>query len=249
MSQNKTIIPGFDDARGHEDGMRGLYNRSDTASDRTKTYIPDIYKKGLQDGADTPSRSCEEDVKIQSRTMVGTLFSISRLSTGELFPIYVGRNTIGSDPECDISLAEETVSPKHAVLLVRAIVDDEGRRQLRFYLTDYDSEYGTRLGDVALEYDKMECHDHDVITVGRSYKFLLCLFDAAGYGLFVDSEFKQIYREPGRQGMSTGTDGRSLGGVSAQNYANTIGEEDEASFYGRTKKQENDHSTNKTVIL
>ena len=176
MSQNKTIIPGFDNA--NDDGMGGLYGRSASAVDRSKTYIPDIYRNAAEEIANEQTSQNDIELKLQGRTIVGALFSISHLPTGELFPIYIGRNTIGSSEGSDICLSEETVSPNHAVLLVRAVEESDGKRTLKIYMTDYDSEFGTMVGDVALEYDKIECRDHDIISVGCNYKFMLCLFDA-----------------------------------------------------------------------
>lgn len=243
MSQNKTIIPGFDDAAVHDDGTGGFYNRSASAVDRSKTYIPDIYKSVAEEMADEQSLQSDAELKLQSRTIVGALFSISRFSTGELFPIYIGRNTIGSSEDSDICLLEETISPNHAVLLVRAVDDNNGNRILRSYLTDYDSDYGTMVGDVSLEYDKIECHDHDIITVGCNYKFLLCMFDADKYGLQLNRDFKPILRQQVK------VDRNNSIGITQPNIPTTIGEGDEIAFYGRTKEQDSDHTTNKTVLL
>lgn len=248
MSQNKTIIPGFDNA--NDDGMGGLYGRSASVVDRSKTYIPDIYRNAAEEIADEQTSQNDIELKLQSRTIVGALFSISHLSTGELFPIYIGRNTIGSSEDSDICLSEETVSPNHAVLLVRAVEESDGKRTLKIYMTDYDSEFGTMVGDVALEYDKIECRDHDIISVGCNYKFLLCLFDADRYGLQVSNGFKVIVRQ---KAMAAGNDDANVMPfqriASQPNIPSTIGEGDEFAFYGRTKETDEDHSTNKTVTL
>lgn len=248
MSQNKTIIPGFDN--GNDDGTGGLYGRSASAVDRSKTYIPDIYRNAAEEIADEQTSQNDIELKLQGRTIVGALFSISHLPTGELFPIYIGRNTIGSSEGSDICLSEETVSPNHAVLLVRAVEGSDGKRTFKIYMTDYDSEFGTMVGDVALEYDKIECRDHDIISVGCNYKFLLCLFDADRYGLQVSSGFKVIVRQ---KAVAAGNDDANVmpfqRNAQQPNIPSTIGEGDEFAFYGRTKETEGDHSTNKTVTL
>lgn len=248
MSQNKTIIPGFDNA--NDDGMGGLYGRSASAVDRSKTYIPDIYRNAAEEIADEQTSQNDIELKLQGRTIVGALFSISHLPTGELFPIYIGRNTIGSSEGSDICLSEETVSPNHAVLLVRAVEESDGKKTLKIYMTDYDSEFGTMVGDVALEYDKIECRDHDIISVGCSYKFLLCLFDADRYGLHVSSGFKVIVRQKAVAAGNDDTNVMPFQRIAPHpNIPSTIGEGDEFAFYGRTKETEGDHSTNKTVTL
>ena len=248
MSQNKTIIPGFDNA--NDDGMGGLYGRSASAVDRSKTYIPDIYRNAAEEIANEQTSQNDIELKLQGRTIVGALFSISHLPTGELFPIYIGRNTIGSSEGSDICLSEETVSPNHAVLLVRAVEESDAKRTLKIYMTDYDSEFGTMVGDVALEYDKIECRDHDIISVGCNYKFMLCLFDADRYGLQVSSGFKAIVRQ---KAVAAGNDDANVMPFQRiaphPNIPSTIGEGDEFAFYGRTKETEGDHSTNKTVTL
>lgn len=251
MSQNKTIIPGYDNAVAHDDGMGGFYNRSASAVDRSKTYIPDLYRSVAEEIADEQAQQNETELKLQGRTIVGALFSISRFSTGEIYPVYIGRNTIGSSEESDVCLSEESVSPNHAVLLVRAVEEDGGKRELRMYLTDYDSEYGTKVGDVALEYDKIECHDHDIISVGCNYRFLLCLFDADKYGLQVSRDFKPIQRRQRvKKVVNNNISTIPFPNVEIQpNFPTTIGEGDEATFYGRTKEQDGDHAINKTVTL
>lgn len=250
MSQNKTIIPGFNNAAVHDDGLGGFYNRSASAVDRSKTYIPDIYRSAAEEIADEQAQQNETELKLQGRTIVGALFSISRFSTGEIYPVYIGRNTIGSSEESDVCLSEESVSPNHAVLLVRAVEESDGRRALRMYLTDYDSEYGTKVGDVALEYDKIECHDHDIISVGCNYMFLLCLFDADQYCLKVSRDFKPIQRQQVKTTPNINVGNIPFPNVETRpNIPTTIGEGDEAAFYGRTKEQDGDHATNKTVIL
>lgn len=250
MSQNKTIIPGFDNATAHNDGMGGFYNRSASAVDRSRTYIPDIYRSAAEEIAEEQTSRADTELKLQDRTIVGALFSISRCSIGEVFPIYIGRNTIGSSEESDVCLLEETVSQNHAVLLVRAIEGTDGKRDLKVYMTDYDSEFGTKVGDTALEYDKIECHDHDIISVGCNYKFLLCLFDAERYGLKVNREFCPIQRQQPENCDNNIRIDIPIQRPKAQPIIpTTIGESDEAAFYGRTKEQDSDHTANKTVIL
>lgn len=194
--------------------MGGFYNRSSNEEIK-KTVIPDVYAhrntshassatsmNASVEGQGTSSSADESQetvITLQDRVLVGTLFSISRSSMGEMFPIYLGRNSIGSDESCDIRLLETTVSPKHSVLLVRSIEVSEGNFQTTVSLTDYDSEYGTKVNEESLGYDKVVCHDHDVLNFGLHYQFLLCLFDKAQYRLQVNDEFSPIYIEKKKQ--------------------------------------------------
>lgn len=175
MSQNKTYIPGMGESPARS-----------------------VYIQRNMDSPSSPTSMEEED-----RVLVGTLFSISRSSKGEMFPIYLGRNSIGSDESCDVRLLETTVSPKHSVLLVRCIEVSEGNYQTTVSLTDYDSEYGTTVNGEALGYDKVVCHDHDILSFGLHYQFLLCLFDKAQYGLQVSDDFSPIPIEQKQASMGT----------------------------------------------
>lgn len=254
MSQNRTIIPEYNASETHDDGMSSFYNRSSDADiDRSKTYIPGIYRSAAQEIADEQAPQAKGELKFQDRTIVGALFSISRFATGEIFPVYIGRNTIGSDKSSDIFLPEATVSPNHAVLLVRAVENIDGNHELKIYLTDYDSEYGTMIGNVALEYEKLECHDRDVISVGNGYKFLFCLFDAEKHKLFASKVFRLVHQQDTEEETVSPTfmpqQDMSMTQGSQQNVQQPVSMEDEFSFYAPTKKDEGDHSTNKTVLL
>lgn len=195
-------------------GVGGFYNRS-SHDDIKKTVIPDVYAHRNmasassatsldasvegQDASSEVDEAQETIITLQDRVLVGTLFSISRSSRGEMFPLYLGRNSIGSDESCDIRLLETTVSPKHSVLLVRSVEVSEGNFQTTVSLTDYDSEYGTLVNGESLGYDKVVCHDHDILSFGLHYQFLLCLFDKAQYRLQVSDEFSPIHIEKKKQ--------------------------------------------------
>jgi len=250
MSQNKTIIPGYEPSNGNGDSMGGFYSRSESDIDRSKTYVPGIYKSAAQEIMDEQAPQTKGGLQFQDRTIVGALFSISRFPTGEIFPIYIGRNTIGSDRDSDVFLPEETVSPNHAVMLVRSVEGEMVERGLKIYLTDYDSEYGTRIGDVALEYEKLECHDRDVISVGSNYKLLLCLFDAERCGLRIADDFHLISK-PAEEKTETNSfmPQENIGMSAPPTVSQPISAEEEFSFYSPTKQTEGDHSTNKTVLL
>lgn len=250
MSQNKTFIPGVDytshDAYGDE---RDFYSRTPD-SERgtiTRTYVPDAYRQAAAANSAASDADRAEPAPARpadaGRTLVGVLYTISRRSEGELFPLYLGRNTIGSDPESSVCLDEATVSPNHAVLLVRMV---PGTRQMTVTLTDYDSEYGTRVGDVQLEYEKVVLNDHDVIAVGRAYKLLLCLFPVDAFGLSVAPDFKPCPRPAAPEPEPEPFTGRlkdKEGDYDGDSHDDTF------DFYAPSRQPEGDHSTNKTVVL
>lgn len=187
----KTIISGTTGNPQQANNVGGLYGRSETETGN-KTYIPDSYRQAGKKEENTAIVKKTKEIHLQDRMIAGVLFSISHLYTGEIFPVYVGRNTIGSGKGCDIRLPEESVSTSHAVLLVRNTEATNGRIVMTASLTDYDSEYGTCVDGKPLEFDKVVCHDHDIISIGECYKFLLCLFDVPTYGMYVDENFKAI---------------------------------------------------------
>lgn len=252
MSQNRTIIPGYNPSGGHDDGMSGFYSRSESDVDRSKTYIPGIYRSAAQEIADEQAPQTKSELRFQDRTIVGALFSISRFTTGEIFPVYIGRNTIGSDKSSDIFLPEQTVSPNHAVMLVRAVDGADGEHELKIYLTDYDSEYGTMIGDVALEYEKLECHDRDVISVGNSYKFLFCLFDAEKHKLFASKDFRLVQQQNTEEATESPAFMQPQPDMAMPTMPTNIPQPasttDEFDFYSHSQTG-GDHTTNKTVLL
>lgn len=269
---NKTIIPGAPatptPSAPSQGTDGGFYNRSATATDRTRTYIPDVYKRAAREGADAAIPEDKgkpvKSLKMQDRTIVGALFTVSRFTTGEIYPVYIGRNTIGTDTDCDICLSEQSVAPRHAVIVARAIEEPSddaesqssnaaphAKRNLKLFITDYDTNSGTTVGDVKLEYDKVECHDHDIIKVGKVYQFLLCLFEGENFGLYVDNSFRAIDRpEPTpdpAEVISTVLYAATPATPQAAPLPPTISEAEERTFYAPSKKRKIDHSGNKTI--
>ena len=85
-----------------------FYKPSGKVKDTNRTYVPDLYRQVVaemqeeESEARTDSSESAHVVRLQNRPLIGVLYSISAGIEGELFPVYVGRNTIGSDPSCDI---------------------------------------------------------------------------------------------------------------------------------------------------
>lgn len=128
-------------------------------------------------------------VAMQERVVAGVLFSISNGILGEIFPVYLGRNLIGTGSDCDIRLNEATVSAEHAVLFARG---DNYPDEVPMTLTDYGSMYGTSVNDNDCRYESLMLRDGDVLSVGRHYKLLLKTFDVGRAGLSEDPEFERM---------------------------------------------------------
>ncbi len=64
-----------------------------------------------------------------SRRIVGILVTYTWRPDGQVFPVRMGRNYIGSDPDCEISLRDDPhLSGRHATIIYRGatfVIDDE----------------------------------------------------------------------------------------------------------------------------
>ncbi len=98
-----------------------------------------------------------------SRKLVGWLVSYTLNDMGVDFKLFEGRNTIGRDLDCQISINDNTVSGKHAVLLYR-----EGS----YFIQDSLSTSGTRVNGSDTGVNAVALNDGDVIQVGKTiFKF------------------------------------------------------------------------------
>ena len=91
------------------------------------------------------------------RKLVGWLVTYDINPAGIDFKLAVGRHKIGSNPKCDIVIAQPGISEDHALLLYR----DE-----KFLLQDNLSTNGTFVNEVLIE-DKVELKNDDVIRIGN----------------------------------------------------------------------------------
>lgn len=204
MSQNKTIVPGvnYDNSGSneYEEAIYGnLYSRSSNTDDN-RTYIAGQPAKVSNGNEATATHdqgfggigmpyNRQRHIAMQERMVVGCLFSISKSLLGEIYPLYLGRNIIGSSSGCDICLKEKTISPEHAILYIRK---EERPSSYNITLTDYNSEYGTAVNGNDGRYETLAIKENDVITVGRHYKLLIKTFNSEEAGLDEDTDFEEI---------------------------------------------------------
>lgn len=98
-----------------------------------------------------------------SRKLVGWLVSYTLSDMGVDFKLFEGRNIIGRDLDCQISVNDSTVSGKHAVLLYR-----EGS----YFIQDSLSTSGTRVNGKDIGVVAVTLNDGDSIQVGKTvFKF------------------------------------------------------------------------------
>lgn len=240
-----------------------FYKPSGTIKDTNRTYVPDMYRQVAaemreeENGQNNPSLPTHV-VRLQNRPLVGVLYSISAGIEGELFPVYVGRNTIGSDLSCDICLRETSVSAQHGILLARKQTNIQGNEYINVILSDTNSSYGTSVNGERLNFEKVTCADGDVLNIGQNYVLVLSLFNALDK-LTVANGFDRI-PEPKKDEEEIHTSNplsaNIIGGMQmnqvedhSTNITHDIEEEASVDFYKPTKQQGQDHYNNKTIIL
>lgn len=240
-----------------------FYKPSGTVKDTNRTYVPDLYRQVAAEMQEEEIGSQSSDpthvVRLQNRPLVGVLYSISAGIEGELFPVYVGRNTIGSDFSCDICLRETSVSAHHGILLARKQFNEEGNEYINVILSDTNSSYGTSVNGDRINFDKISCSDGDVITIGQNYVLVLSLFNAldklsVAYGFDRIPEPQKA--EENQEVPLQPPMGNIIGGVPmsqeddhSTNITQDIQDEASGEFYKPTKQQGQDHYNNKTIII
>lgn len=185
------------------------------------------------------------DISLQERPLAGVLMSASADMLGEIFPIYVGRNTIGSAQDNDVCLAEATVAPNHAVLLVRQLPDGNGGTFTQISLTDYDSEYGTTVNGERIGFDRAYLQGGEVLRIGGVYTLRFFAFDASRDELGESPVFRATPRMNRRAPQVVEVPKEEE--KPEENFADSIGADDEAAFYGRSKGREKQNSHNTTM--
>ena len=99
----------------------------------------------------------------ETRKLVGWLVSYPLDSMGVDFKLYEGRNIIGRDAECNISVNDNMVSGRHAVILFRAG---------KYSITDSQSTHGTFVNNEDIELEPRYLQDGDLIRMGKTlFKF------------------------------------------------------------------------------
>lgn len=94
-----------------------------------------------------------------TRKLVGWLVSYSLDKMGVDFKLYEGRNIIGRDMDCNITVNDGMVSGKHAVLLYRAN---------KYSITDSQSSHGTFVNGEDIDLDPRYLSDGDTIKIGQT---------------------------------------------------------------------------------
>lgn len=172
MSEKKTRFPGMENATSNpnyqdmgEEGIKGNNPKS--------TRFP-----GIDDSENGQQSEIPHD------PIVGFLFSVSRSSFGEYWPLYIGKNTIGrnnGDFSNMINLSEGSVSNEHAALVIEQYINPN---ETVAVLENKGSKNGTFINGKRVIYGRTEeCKNGDILRFGSSYECLLILFDVRELGL------------------------------------------------------------------
>jgi len=111
------------------------------------------------------TKTADGNVKVESeyrvnRRLVGWLVTYSLDPLGVDFKIYEGKNLIGRDINCNITINDKMVSGKHATLLFRAD---------KYRIKDELSAHGTFVNSEDIETEAYELQDGDIIKVGETF--------------------------------------------------------------------------------
>lgn len=198
MSQNKTIVPGMEAVGSNQGGNPNMGASGKFYSRRNGSNSRGTVVSGMEETRSYQQQTMfgEEKERTRQRAtgkpVVGFLYSISRSSVGEYWPLHIGQNTIGKSSSCDIVLSEGTVSVEHAVLVVRKMKNPEN---VIASICDARSTNGTMLNGVSLKFEPVECKNGDKIVVGDNYELYLILLDPAILGLSVSKNFIPVVDE------------------------------------------------------
>lgn len=224
MSSNKTIIPGMEEA----------YKEHTSSFINNNKQIETCVISPLGNVPTTPSMNNQKPI-------VGFLYSISKHTSGEFWPLHIGSNTIGRSANCDVSLGEATVSEEHAVLVVRQMKNPE---KIIASICDSRSTCGTMINGESLGFDQRECFNGDIITIGEHYDLFFILIDAKQIGLNVCRGFMPTQSNVG-QAIGPQSTGNAYSAPTFNRYTQGY-EQDDSSYQGGTKgidENENKPST------
>ncbi len=194
MSQKKTITPGL----GHSNDPNFTPFSADPSFYQRSTNAP---KGTVVSGMGAPRNAfAEESVQphqpIQQQSgkpVVGFLYSISRTSMGEYWPLHIGANTIGQSSDCDIVLREGTVSAHHAEIIIRVMKNPV---KTTASIRDLSSTNGIMVNGISMDIaESKKCNNGDIVIIGDNYELLFILIDSSELKLSVSENFIPVANE------------------------------------------------------
>lgn len=145
-----TVIDGQETVVSGEQKPTAGYSRTVFGDEEKETQNPNVQA--------SPKKESR-----YGRKLVGWLVTYSFDELGVDYKLYEGRNIIGRDVDCNITVNDGRMSGKHAVLLFRAN---------KYSLTDSQSSHGTFVNDEDIELEPRYLKDGDIIRMGTTvFKF------------------------------------------------------------------------------
>ncbi|MCM1369432.1 MAG: FHA domain-containing protein [Candidatus Amulumruptor caecigallinarius] len=200
------------------------------------------------DGLDALASLQEQD---DMHRLAGVLITVSRNQSGEIFPLYLGRNVIGSDCKSDVVLREMSVNPQHAVLLLRHIRIGSGDFQIVMSISDNESNNGTYVNEEEVT-EKTSIKAYDIIRIGNAYRLLFIPLNFVDYGMCTARNFVSVPEdsrdsEPDIIRLENDKSEITVENVRIPESQTNVGEEYETTFYGRTYRNKANDFRNKTL--
>ena len=123
-----------------------------------KTVFEDEFEEETEQGTVVVKKEIRTN-----RRLVGWIVTYSIDPMGIDYKLYEGRNLIGQDLDCNITVNDKKISGKHAVILFRAD---------QYMIQDQLSTHGTYVNDEDIKFEPYELRDSDIIRMGDSiFKF------------------------------------------------------------------------------
>ena len=135
---------------------KGISAKGGKIIDPTKTHIIESIETEVEDG----SVQVEKGEHRAGRRLVGWLVTYSQDPLGIDYKIYEGRNIIGRNLDCNITVDDNTMSGEHAIILYR---------NRKYIIEDSLSTRGTvvNLNDIGVR-NPVILQDGDIIEMGET---------------------------------------------------------------------------------
>lgn len=147
-------------------GARSVYSETlndDNTFDKNPRPTANYSRTVFGDEEENNAQATPRKDTRYGRKLVGWLVTYSFDELGADYKLYEGRNIIGRDHDCNITVSDGRMSGKHAVLLFRAN---------KYSLTDSQSSHGTFVNDEDIELEPRYLKDGDIIRMGNTiFKF------------------------------------------------------------------------------
>lgn len=184
MTNYRTVVPGMQDGDNDNSTNQQVGRRKVNQQERGAQN-----SQGDQNGTRVPGMESDSTTHQEQRSnkpLVGFLISVSRKEEGEFWVLRQGQNVIGSGTNCNVVLAEASVSGVHAVLAIHRNPNDGNK--ISVGIIDKGSSNGTFVNDNYIGFNPCQCMSYDRIKIGN-YELLLILFDAVEYNMKKSEEF------------------------------------------------------------